>query len=250
MRYLAMSRRHRAASTVAFLSIACGSGDPETAPAEGDTAPAAAAPAGGGATGSGDSDRPIAFGRNPIVVYLCTPRYRFAARMDRDSAWLVLPTREITLPHVESASGARYSNGAVTFWSRGSSARLEAPPDTFASCAGQTAANVWEAARLRGIDFRAVGNEPGWFVEIDDGERIVAVVDYGERRAVTPAPRPTTADTVPRRVMYTVQTEAHRITVVIEEVACADVMSGEEFPARVTLTVDGKEYRGCGRPLG
>jgi putative lipoprotein len=169
--------------------------------------------------------------------------------MSQDSAWLTLPTREITLPHVQAASGAKYSDGTVTFWNKGNSARLEVPPDTFPDCAGQHAANIWETAKLRGIDFRAVGNEPGWYLEIDDGVRIVAVVDYGEKRAVTPAPPPAMTDADTRRISYLVRTEAHRLSIVIAELPCADVMSGEEFPARVTLTLDGKEYQGCGRSL-
>ncbi len=35
----------------------------------------------------------------------------------------------------------------------------------------------------------------------------------------------------------------------IEAGACFDDMSGEPFPARVTLSVDGEQYRGCGQGI-
>jgi uncharacterized membrane protein len=35
----------------------------------------------------------------------------------------------------------------------------------------------------------------------------------------------------------------------ISEALCADIMSGEEVSHTVTVTLDGTEYRGCGRVL-
>lgn len=104
----------------------------------------------------------------------------------------------------------------------------------------------WAEAAARGIDFRAVGNEPGWHLEIDDGKRIQLVTDYGERTLYTPAPMPRFEGGV---VRYDVRTEAHQLVVEIEPVACRDSMSGERFEARVAVTLDGTRYLGCGRYL-
>lgn len=48
----------------------------------------------------------------------------------------------------------------------------------------------WEEAKRRGVDFRAVGDEPGWWLEIERGERIEFVTDYGATRVYTPGPEP------------------------------------------------------------
>src|SRR4051812_21379630 len=39
----------------------------------------------------------------------------------------------------------------------------------------------WEDARSRGIDLRALGNEPGWFLEIDNEKWMRLLYAYGER---------------------------------------------------------------------
>lgn len=103
-----------------------------------------------------------------------------------------------------------------------------------------------EAAGQGGADFHAVGQEPGWLLDIYEGERIEFVGDYGETRIVTPAPAP---DGRGPRTTYEIETDAHALTIVILDQPCRDAMSGAPFPATVTVTLDGREYRGCGRAL-
>lgn len=110
----------------------------------------------------------------------------------------------------------------------------------------ETGAAVWEEARRRGVDFRATGNEPGWYLEIYDGERMHFVYAYGEQEVTTPVPVPTTEA---GRTVYHAQAEAHDLTVMLEDTACTDSMSGAAFPTTVSVTLDGETYRGCGRDL-
>ncbi|HET8727046.1 MAG TPA: hypothetical protein VFO41_06005 [Alphaproteobacteria bacterium] len=105
----------------------------------------------------------------------------------------------------------------------------------------------WDRARLRGVDFRAIGQEPGWLVDIEDGERITVLTDYGQSRTIVPAPAPETDGQA--RTTYFVATGTHTLTVVLEDAPCQDVMSGEAFPVTVTMELDGQAYRGCGRYL-
>jgi uncharacterized membrane protein len=107
---------------------------------------------------------------------------------------------------------------------------------------------LWADVRARGVDFRAIGQEPGWTLEIWDGERMEFVGDYGERRVTVPAPPPETPDTEDY-MAYRIRTDAHTVEVIIVPTECQDVMSGQPFPATVTVTVDGDEYRGCGRAI-
>lgn len=106
---------------------------------------------------------------------------------------------------------------------------------------------VWEDARRRGVDFRGLGQEPGWYVEVKEGEEVLLVADYGERRVMTGPP--TREAGGGGRVTYRARADGQALAVLVEPVPCSDAMSGIPFPATVTVTLDGREYRGCGRFL-
>lgn len=95
------------------------------------------------------------------------------------------------------------------------------------------------------VDFRAQGNEPGWILEIDLEEHMRLVYDYGERRAYTPVPEPKASGGATE---YHAITEASDLLVRIVPEPCADDMSGFPFPATVTVTLNGRTFRGCGGP--
>jgi uncharacterized membrane protein len=99
--------------------------------------------------------------------------------------------------------------------------------------------------RLEDADFRALGQEPGWLMDIANGEKILLVMDYGERRFEFPYAKPDSSD---GRDVYDVTASGHHLVAVIERRPCNDSMSGRAFVATVTVTVDGKEYTGCGGP--
>ncbi len=103
----------------------------------------------------------------------------------------------------------------------------------------------WQAARERGVDFRAVGQEPGWWLEIS-GRDLEIAVDYGERRLSFDEPKRELAGS--RRV-YRGTADGHAVEVVLEKRRCEDAMSGEAFPTTVTMKLDGETYRGCGQTL-
>ncbi|HEU5041519.1 MAG TPA: hypothetical protein VFT84_11885 [Gemmatimonadales bacterium] len=104
----------------------------------------------------------------------------------------------------------------------------------------------FELARDR--DFEAIGQEPGWKLEIVKGKEIVFTYAYGASKAVTPAPRPETDPETGART-YRAVTEASDLAVSIEPRACTDAMSGKPFETTVTVTLNGTAYHGCGGPL-
>jgi membrane-bound inhibitor of C-type lysozyme len=181
-------------------------------------------------------------------VYECGEEYSFVARIQGEKAWLFLPGRTVPLPQVPSGAGSKFSNGQITFWSRGEEALVFIGEQEQYSCRNNRIRAVWEHAKLNGVSFRAVGNEPGWHLEIYTGERIVLVTDYGESRLEFAAPDPV-SDQGARTTTYRVQDEEHDLTILIEGRPCQDTMSGEEFSAAVTVTLDGKTLSGCGRAL-
>ena len=106
--------------------------------------------------------------------------------------------------------------------------------------------DVWHASKLRGVAFRAVGQEPGWLLEITSGEEILLVTEYGSKRQSLPYVEPVVYQDE-RRTEYVL--DSHRTVVEIRGEPCIDVMSGESFEVSVTLFLDGKELHGCGRAL-
>lgn len=105
----------------------------------------------------------------------------------------------------------------------------------------------WQNARERGIDFRAVGQEPGWYVEVDHERGIRLNYDYGEQSVVVTTPvQPTTREGTR---IYSGAADNHQFEVAIEQTPCADAMSGAQHPNTVTVNIDGRALRGCGRDL-
>jgi membrane-bound inhibitor of C-type lysozyme len=181
-------------------------------------------------------------------VYECSDGYSFIARIDTERAWLFLREGTISLPHAPSGSGAKYSEGQIIFWSKGDQARLESGDEKHINCKNNRAKAIWEDAKLRGVDFRAVGNEPGWNLEIITGEKIVFVGDYGQVRYEF-ASTESAVDQQERKTIYTAQDREHELSIVIDGRPCRDTMSGEPFETTVTIMLNGKKYRGCGKAL-
>ncbi|MDF1504776.1 META domain-containing protein [Roseisolibacter sp. H3M3-2] len=107
-------------------------------------------------------------------------------------------------------------------------------------------AGSWEDARARGVDFRAVGQEPGWLLDLDVEGEVRFFGDYGRTRvgARTPAPTREGGTTT-----YRVAAAGGELSVALAPGDCRDVMSGEAYPYAVTVRLDGREVRGCGRML-
>lgn len=181
-------------------------------------------------------------------VYECSDGYVFIARHQNEKVWLFLPEKTISLPHVRSGSGAKYREGQITYWNKGPEALLEVGNENHLKCKNNRSKAIWEDAKFRGVDFRAVGNEPGWYLEIIERERVVFVGDYGQERYafITAAP---SIDQQERTTVYTVQNDKHELSVMIVGRRCSDTMSGEVFETSVTVILDDKKYRGCGKAL-
>jgi len=105
--------------------------------------------------------------------------------------------------------------------------------------------DVWRAAGLRGVAFRAIGQEPGWLLEITDGREILIVTNYGQERKSYPYVDPV-QDEAALRTVFQIDADTR---VLIEDRPCTDTMSGESFPASVKLSLGAGVLRGCGQDL-
>jgi membrane-bound inhibitor of C-type lysozyme len=181
-------------------------------------------------------------------VYECDAGFNFIVNFKNDKAWVFLPMQTVALDSVPSGSGSKYSNGAITYWSKGDEAILETPNRQYRNCKNNRAKAIWEDAKLRGVDFRALGNEPGWYLEISEKTKLKFVSNYGQSRYEFTLAAPVT-DQAARMTSYTATDGRHSVTVVIEGRVCYDTMSGENFESTVLVRFNNEEYRGCGRAL-
>jgi putative lipoprotein len=190
----------------------------------------------------------VASNEASTFVYHCDPGLRFVARLEGQRVWLFLPDRTIDLPRVPAASGVRYADAETVFWEKGGEAMLELGDRRYLGCRNDRRAAIWEHARLNGVSFRAVGNEPPWILEIYDGDRIDLRTGYeGHRHRFTNVL--IDDDPVARVTRYRAREDDKEIRVRLSARGCRDTMSDESFETQVTVRFGGRELHGCGRPL-
>jgi len=108
--------------------------------------------------------------------------------------------------------------------------------------------DVWEQAKAEGVHFRAVGNEPGWLVEVRDDKRIKFVNDYGDLEIKAPVDDLWLGPAGEDKIYY-VENEAVQFQVIIMKKSYQDTMSGESYPYQVRVVFPNKSYVGGGRLL-
>lgn len=103
----------------------------------------------------------------------------------------------------------------------------------------------WENAPAAGVDFRAVGQEPGWLLDIYTRGIIKFAWNYGENYSEFAIAEPTYPQEGATR--YEAHSDGVALVVTIRRFPCNDGMSGEAYPSTVEVVVDGTTLRGCGR---
>lgn len=177
----------------------------------------------------------------------CDDQYVFVARAEGAHVWLFLKDVTVNLPRRPSASGEKYQSTEYLFWNKGGEALLETAGGKRRQCKNNRAKAIWETAKLNGVDFRAVGNEPGWFLELG-GDLLVLETDYGASRYEFQTP-PADVNVEARLTRYQVTESGRKLVLELKGQLCKDTMSGETFPTRVSVTLNGRILRGCGRAL-
>ncbi len=93
------------------------------------------------------------------------------------------------------------------------------------------------AANAQGVPYRAAGTEPFWSLTIDAGTMRFEALD----RPAFSVPTPPVINGFAGDIYRT-----RRINVNVVHARCSNGMSGATFPDTVTVTVDGRAYKGCG----
>ncbi|WP_456450240.1 COG3650 family protein [Hydrogenimonas sp.] len=181
-------------------------------------------------------------------AYRCDDGFDFVVRFERSQTWLFGPDFSETLPFIEKGlkGEMRFKNGETLLVLQGGDRATLVRKGRVHACRIDRRRSVWEDAKFRGVDFRAVGNEPPWILEIT-GDRLDLYMGYDRRHYRFRAePR---ADAKARRTRYFAQTNGHTLDLVLTPGPCADSMADETYETRVTLTFDGRTLHGCGQAL-
>lgn len=183
------------------------------------------------------------------LVYDCDGDVSFTVRTGPGEVALWTPEslggvyRVLSL--TRAASGLRYQEGDTVFWSRGDLATFEIGGQRYVDCRSNPRKVPWADAARRGATFRALGNEPAWYVEIFP-DRLAVVTELGTNRTELPHGGPIGTGA---RTTYRAAGDGREATVTIDRRACADSMSGEAFEAATTVSFENETLTGCGRFL-
>jgi uncharacterized membrane protein len=177
-------------------------------------------------------------------VFVCPSGLAFSARTSSTEDWVFLPGETRQLLPVPAETGNRYRDAFVELSIIGQAAHLISPDGSAQWCRNNPGQAVWERAKLDGADFRAVGNEPGWSLEIIAGNRMLLITDYGASRVELPLPKPYVNQTN-RKTRW----DTGELIVEITGRPCRDSMSGEIFESEVSVQWQGRMLSGCGRAL-
>jgi putative lipoprotein len=182
-------------------------------------------------------------------VYECSDGYSFIINREDNKARLFFSEKSIVLPHAFSISSTKFSDRQTTLWIEEGVARLEIDSVMHENCYNNQAKAIWAHAKLNGVDFRALGNEPSWLLEIVKGENIIFANFYNKiNRYMFIRPEPE-IDQATGKTVFSVTNKDHALLVTIMGIPCKDTMSGELFDFSVTVKLDDKLFTGCGRSL-
>jgi uncharacterized membrane protein len=186
----------------------------------------------------------LAPGSRSLVLF-CEALAPFAVRPLGETLRVELPLEDRDLPAVVAASGARYAQDGMEVWLKDDEALFLAPGDREPHrCRAEPATDPWQQAELRGVTLRAIGQEPGWLVEVVPYRWIRVLADYGQVRFMLP---PAAGEPDGDALLYRSQGGGHALELRVEDKPCEDGMSGEQSPLTVELLLDGETFRGCGR---
>jgi len=155
--------------------------------------------------------------------------------------------QEIALDSAVSASGAKYEKDDLMFWSKGNDGLLEIR-GKLVSFSDEKIYDSWQIAAENGVDFRAVGNEPGWHVEIRDDAEVKFVGDYGKTEIQARVNDVWIGPAGDDKIYY-IDSPAVKFQVILIKKQYIDTMTGEKLPYQVRIIFPNESYTGGGRFL-
>ena len=181
------------------------------------------------------------------INFQCNEVALGASASDGDAVRLSYSGQRLELPAIHSATGTRYADdqGNEMLIKDDGSGVLVLAGEQRRDCVRSDRASPWDIAADDGVTYRAVGQEPGWLVEVTGGEgdgatALTAHLDYGQRMLEV-------LDLQRDGDSFSGSTATGEgVELAVEERECVDPMSGERFRTAASLAVDGQQYEGCG----
>jgi putative lipoprotein len=113
-------------------------------------------------------------------------------------------------------------------------------------CDERRADSLREDARVRGVVYRGLGNEPGWVLEVGPASRLSWTTNFGQDRYDFEQAQ--SANAPDGTSVYTAQKDEVTLKATVKAERCVD--DGEvEFDHVVTVESGGRTFRGCGTRL-
>ena len=166
---------------------------------------------------------------------------RIAVVTDGDTVRLTAAGSTLVLRQVPVASGTRYEaegDASTWFWSHRQEASLRIRGRGYPEC---TASGDDPAATDAGA-FRANGHEPGWRLDIANGQLTLETA-YGQNKVSVPTPF---AEAFAGGRRYIASSAGRPITATILDRPCADAATGMPRPFTVRVEFVGQTLAGCG----
>ena len=175
-------------------------------------------------------------------VFECASGGEFVVDINSDGSWLFLEQKTLKLS--EPSGLVSYTEPGMELLIHGENAVLREVGQTTLFCENNPKRAIWEHAKLSGVDFRAVGNEPGWSLELIAGTQIVFISNYGADRVERPLP-----EAINDEASSTTRWVTQDLTIEVSGVSCRDDMSGDSYESTVTVYWNNQQFHGCGKSL-
>lgn len=190
---------------------------------------------------------PPEFVATHMAVLRCADLAPIGLQLNEQAVRIDLPRAPRDLPQVEAASGAKYEGDGFILWFKDGAALYQQPRDESPrECRVLPVKTLWDGARLRDVSFRALGQEPGWYLEVVQDKWILLVADYGRQRVLMPPVAPVREGEGYR---FRAQSGSDSLDVAAAPLTCSDGMSEDVYDQHVTVTYNGVTFTGCGRWL-
>ncbi|MDX1397083.1 MAG: YbaY family lipoprotein [Oceanospirillum sp.] len=176
--------------------------------------------------------------------------FAFGSRTGIGEIALYLPDEVLVLSQIRSASGVRYQEGDTLFWMKGDQAMLSYQGTFYRQCLRNTSREARDPVERRPVDFRALGDQPPWLLEVVSGHNINLITQYGQKRVQLPEPEMIREGD---RVIFRAKDLENRISATLRKQAChragdSAAMAGSESESSGSVSVwwNGQHYEGCG----
>ncbi|NHK26530.1 hypothetical protein FF098_001255 [Parvularcula flava] len=96
------------------------------------------------------------------------------------------------------------------------------------------------------VDFTAIGQEPGWILELTAGQDVTIEWQYATKSATFPFEQ---TDDMEGPLDLSMQSGSDTLELTVIREDCMDPMNGSEYAYSVTAVINSERLRGCGEWL-